>query len=293
MKVSFPLPELGRVFSRKKTGLALYITDKVFRLLELTGERKPTFEPVEQVFREGSNAQRISELREVVEQLGLKGKEVISCLTVDEGILKLQRFPASMPKKDLMEAIDWYIKSETQQIKEETIYDYYFLEKEPEDKYIKVIVTIARRSSVERLKETVSGLGLKPKIIDYEVVTIINFGLVQKLPIPFAILYVDYHESLLVYFSKTSLNYNKIDFDFLSYKESKDEMLFDSFLIEARNMLVLNEISNIYLAGPIISDEDSLEKIMVNLPVLGILDIEDVPPSFFVPYTLAVRVLED
>jgi len=125
-----------------------------------------------------------------------------------------------MSKKDLMEAIDWYIKSETQQIKEETVYDHYFLEKEPEDKYIKVVITIAyikvvitiaRKSSVEKLAELLRSVGLQPKVIDYEIVVIINYGLHAKLPPPFAILYVDYYEGILTYYGKNTISYNKID----------------------------------------------------------------------------------
>ncbi len=293
MKLAVQIPILDRMFRKTKTGLSVYITDKLIRILELDLERRPTFQPVEIFWEHESFDDRRKILSTIIESNKLKGKEVVSCITVDEGILKFQKFPIVMSKKDLMEAIDWYIKSETQQIKEETIYDYYFLEKEPDDKYIRVIITIARKSSVERIKDLLKSVELQPKIIDYEIVAIINYGLYNKLPPPFAILYIDYYESILTYYAKNTISYNKIDFNYKYYQEVKDEALLDTFLIEVRNLLVINEISNIYLAGSIISDELTLENIMMNLPVLGILDFEDIPPSFFIPYILSLRGLEE
>lgn len=293
MKLAVRLPSLVRALKRTKTGLSIYLNDKLLRVLEIDREKKPLFEPVEVFWEHESEEERRKILSKVVETNRLKGKEVVSCITVDEGILKFQKFPIAMPKKDLMEAIDWYIKSETQKIKEETIYDYYFLEKEPDDKYIRVVITIARKSSVDRLINTLKEAGLKPKVIDYEIVAIINYGLYNKLPPPFAILYIDYHEGILTYYAKNSVSYNKIDFNYRYYKDTEDPALLDTFLIEVRNLLVINEISNVYLAGPVISDELTLENIMVSLPVLGILDLEYVPPTFFIPYILALRGLEE
>ena len=293
MKLAVQMPSLGRIFGRTKTGLSVYLTDKLLRVLELNKERKPTFEPVEVLWEHEGEEEKRRILSQIVETNRLKGKDVISCITADEGILKFQKFPIAMSKKDLTDAIDWYIRSETQQIKEETIFDYYFLEKDPDDKYIKVVITIARKNSVERLTRTLTSVGLNPKIIDYEIVAIINYGLINKLPPPFSILYIDYHESVLTYYARNSISYNKIDFNYKYYRDTKDTALLDTFLIEVRNLLVINEISNVYLAGPVIGDEHTLENIMMNLPVLGILDLEEAPPAFFIPYVLSLRGLEE
>ena len=293
MKLALPVPGLGRLGKRKKTGISLYVTDKFMRLLALDKDKKPLFDPVEIFWEHENEDAKADMLGKVAEKHGLKGGEVATCITANEGILKFQRFPVAMSKKDLMEAIDWYIRSETQQIKEETIYDYYFLEKDPGDRYIKVVITIARKSSVEKLKNLIKGADLNPKIIDYEIVDIINYGIYNNFPPPFAILYVDYYEGILTYYGKSVITYNKIDFNYKQYSETKDPVMLDNFLIEVRNLLVINEISNIYLAGPVIADEVTLENIMMNLPILGILDLEDVSPVFFIPYILSIRGLEE
>jgi len=293
MKLAVQIPNLGRIFGRTKTGLAVYLTDKVLRVLEIDNSRKPTIQPIEVFWEHQGEEERRRTLENVVEANRLKGKEVVSCINAGEGILRFHRYPAAMSKKDLSDAISWQIKSGTQQIKEETVFDYYFLERDPDDRYVKVVITIASRNAVDKLANLLSSVGLKPKIIDYEVVAIINYGLSINLPSPFSILYVDYHESMLVYHSKNSISYSKIDFIYGQYKNTGDTTLLDSFLIEVRNQLVINEISNIYVAGPVISDEQTLDTVMTNLPVLGILDLEEVPPSFLIPYALAIRGLEE
>lgn len=287
------LPFLDRFTKKTKTAIAVQANDKVLRVLGMDSERRPLFEPVEEIWEHRHPEDREKVLKNVVETLGIKGEEVITCIGVDEGLLKFQRFPANMPKKDLNDALNFYIKSETEQIKEETVYDYYFFPKEEDGKHLKVVLTIARKSAVDRLVNLLQSAGLKPVVVDYEVVTIVNYGLSHNLPPPFAILYADYFDGVLVYYSKAGITYNKLDFNYKYYKSMEDPAILDTFLIEVRNVLVLNEISNIYVAGPIISDEDLLETMMTNLPVLGILDLENFPPAFFIPYTLALSRLEE
>ena len=295
MKLGLKVPSVGGIFNLKKTstGLSVQITDKILRVLELDQEKNPVFEPVEELWEHEGEEEKKKILADIIASNKLKGKEVATCISTDEGILKYQKFPAAMSKKELNDAIEWYIKSETQQIKEETIYDYYFLDRDMDDKYIKVVITIARKNSVDRLVSLLKDVGLQPKIVDYEIVSVINYGLLNNFPPPFSILYIDYHEGVLTYYGKNTVSYNKIDFNYKYYQETKDPTILDAFLIEVRNQLVINEISNIYLAGAIIGDEQTLENIMMNLPVLGILDLEKVPPGFFVPYILSVRALEE
>jgi type IV pilus assembly protein PilM len=284
---------LSRKRSKERFGVSMYITDKFLRFLVLNSNRKPLIDPVE-IFWEGlGDKDKAKRIQDIVNNSGISLREVVTCITANDGILKFQRFPASMSKEDLRQAIDWYVKSETQQIAEETIYDYYILEDESDDQYVKVVITIARRSSVERLQSILSEAGLELKILDYDIVDIINYGLYAKIPVPFAILYIDYYDGMLVFYSKNAMLYNKIDFNYKQYLEERDQALLENFFIEVRNILVINDISNIYLAGPVIMDEMTLENIMMSLPVLGILDLEDVPPNFLIPYILAIRGLEE
>ncbi len=291
MKLALPkikLPKLPTLGTKRGTSLAVYVTDRFVRLLELDPSLKPTFEPIEQGWENKREDEKKILLKQIVERNGLLGREVISCLTARDGILKVQRYPSSMPKKDMMDALNWYIRSEIAQIKEETVYDFYI--DRSSDKYVQAIITIARKNTVDKLKEFLEAGGLKPKIIDYEIVAIINYGLHMKLPLPFAVLYVDKHNTILVYYGESSISFNEITFDFKLAIE--DPIILEQFVIEVRNLLVINEISSVYLAGAVIEHQEMLENIMSNLPILGLLDLEDLPSSFFIPYTLSIRGLE-
>ncbi len=282
----FQLPSLG---GKKEVSLAVYVTDSFVRLLELNPSKEPAFPPVEQEWEGKREEEKKIILRQLVERNGLLGRDVISCLTARDGILKVQRYPSTMPKKDMMDALNWYIRSEVAQIKEETVYDFYI--NQSSDKYVQALITIARKSTVDKLKEFLEAGGLNPRIIDYEVVAIINYGLYMNLPAPFAILYIDKHNTMLVYYGETSISFNEITFDFKLAEN--DTTILEQFLIEVRNLLVINEISSVYLAGAIIENQEMLDNVMSNLPILGLLDLENLPSSFFIPYTLSIRGLEE
>ncbi len=282
----FQLPSLG---GKKEVSLAVYVTDSFVRLLELNPSKEPAFPPVEQEWEGKREEEKKIILRQLVERNGLLGRDVISCLTARDGILKVQRYPSTMPKKDMMDALNWYIRSEVAQIKEETVYDFYI--NQSSDKYVQALITIARKSTVDKLKEFLEAGGLNPRIIDYEVVAIINYGLYMNLPAPFAILYIDKHSTMLVYYGETSISFNEITFDFKLAEN--DTTILEQFLIEVRNLLVINEISSVYLAGAIIENQEMLDNVMSNLPILGLLDLENLPSSFFIPYTLSIRGLEE
>ncbi len=295
MKLALPKISIPSFSFKKKatTGLSIQLTDKFLRVLKLNKEEKPEFPPIEEIWEDLSDVEKKNKLSEIVSKYNLTGSSVVTCVPADEGLLKFQKLPSKMSHKDLMEALNWFINVETSQIKENTVHDYYFIESKPEDKYIRVVVAIARTDFINKLKDIIEGSGLKIGVVDYEVISIINYGLYKKLPVPFSILYVDYYEAILAYYSDTGISYNKINFNYKYYMENKDKDIFNSFVIETRNTVVINELSNIYVGGPIIADEEAMEEIMVNLPVLGILDLEELPPNFFIPYILSVRGLEE
>jgi len=52
---------------------------------------------------------------------------------------------------------------------------------------------------------------------------------------------------------------------------------------------VINDIFSVYIAGVGLGNESFTEYILENLPILGLLDAGELPPNFFVPYTLSLR----
>jgi len=280
-------------FSSKgaKNCLALQVGKSFIRLLELGEDGKPVFQPQEIIFEDGDENKKLSALKKVVAEDGLKGHKVIASLPATDGILKLYKYPSKISQKDLNTAIDWVIKKEISQIKEETVYDYVILRGEDA---ISVAFVLARAESVNRLTNLISSAGLKPEIIDYEVLAIVNYGIYHKLALPFSILYIDYDYSILLTYSPSNISYSVIHWDYLEYSKeagsfSTSEELLESFLAEVRNLIVINDIFNVYVAGVALNNESFLEYILENLPILGLLDAGELPPNFFIPYTLSLR----
>ena len=274
-----------------KTSLSVYISNEVLRILELNKERKPTFKPIEEIWEGKSQEEKKSILKKYVELLNLKGRQVNTCILAKHGILKTQRFPGILSKKNLEEAVKTFIEVEKRNIKEESIYDYYVIET-PDKKYKIVVLVIVRKSAYDFIEKTFEEVGLKPKIVDYEITALINGGLIFGLHPPFSILYVDYHESIFVYYTGSNITYNILNFTLKDYLENKDETLLDEFALEVRNLLTVNEVNAIYLAGKIIEENTVLDYVMTNLPVLNLLEPEGLKASFFIPYILSVRGLE-
>jgi len=274
-----------------KNYLALQVGKSFIRLLELGEDGKPIFQPQEIIFEDGDENKKLSALKKIVAEYELQGHKVIASLPSTDGILKLNKYPSKISQKDLNNAIDWVIKKEISQIKEETVYDYFILRGEDA---LSVALVLARAESVNRITNLISSAGLKPEIIDYEVLAIVNYGIYHKLALPFSILYIDYDYSILLTYSTSNISYSVINWDYLGYikkagSSSTSEELLESFLAEVRNLIVINDIYNVYIAGVVLNDQSFLDYILENLPILGLLDAGELPPNFFIPYTLSLR----
>ncbi|MFZ8784338.1 pilus assembly protein PilM [Thermocrinis sp.] len=272
-----------------KNYLALHVGKSFIRLLELGKDEKPIFQPQEIIFEDGDENKKLSALKKIVAEYGLQGHKVIAALPATDGILKLYKYPSKISQKDLNSAIEWRIKSELTQIKEEATYDYFILHGEDT---LNLALVLARAESVNRLANLISSAGLKPEIIDYEVLAIVNYGIYHKLALPFSILYIDYDYSILLTYSPSNISYSVIPWDYLGYSKkagSSSEGLLDNFVAEARNLIVINDILDVYIAGVVLNDQSFLDYILENLPILGLLDVGELPPNFFVPYILSLR----
>ncbi len=274
-----------------KNYLALQVGKSFIRLLELGEDGKPIFQPHEIIFEDGGENKKLSTLKKIVAEYGLQGHKVIASLPATDGILKLYKYPSKISQKDLNSAIEWIIKRELTQIKEEATYDYFILRGEDA---LSVALVLARTESIHRLTNLISSAGLKPWIIDYEVLAIANYGIYHKLALPFSILYTDYDYSILLTYSHSNISYSVINWDYLGYIKKAEshytsEELLENFVAEVRNLIVINDILNVYIAGVILSNQSLLDYMLENLPILGLLDVGELPPNFFVPYILSLR----
>jgi Tfp pilus assembly protein, ATPase PilM len=274
-----------------KNYLALQVGKSFIRLLELGEDGKPIFQPQEIIFEDGNENKKFSALKKIVAEYRLQGHKVIAVLPATDGILKLYKYPSKISQKDLNSAIEWRIKSELTQIKEEATYDYFILHGEDA---LNVALVLARAESVNRLTNLISSAGLKPEIIDYEVLAIVNYGIYHKLVLPFSILYIDYDYSILLTYNSSNISYSVIHWDYLGYikkteSHSTSEELLENFIAEVRNLIVINDIFRVYIAGVVLSNQSLLDYILESLPILGLLDTGELPPNFFIPYILSLR----
>ncbi|AAC07871.1 hypothetical protein [Aquifex aeolicus] len=284
----FRLPSLSL---SPKTSLSVFLTPEFVRIMEVDREGNNTFEPVEVDLSGKSETERLNLLAEKVNELGIRGKVAHTCITARNGILKVQKFPSTLGKKELQEAIDTMINIEKENLKEESIYDYFI--QETEDKKFKIVyLVLVRKLAYENLKKFLEGAGLRLGIVDFEITTLVNAGLHLNLKIPFAILYVDFHESIFLYYTDQSLTYNVLNFSFREYLETKEEFILEDFFIEVKNQLIINEVSTLYLAGKAVEYDEVLDKILTNLPILSPLEPPNASASFLIPYILCMRGFE-
>lgn len=295
MKLSFRLPSvklptfklsLGKL---SKTALGMQITDKVIRVVELGKDKKPLWEPLEEMIEGKSKEDALSK---VVQRYRLSGKSVSLCLPAKDGLLKFYKYPATISKKDLYEAIEWSVKREKASMKEELYYDYFILEPVKGDKQLGVVLALTRKETVENIKKLLNKVGLNLHVLDYEVISIINYGIHYKIPPPFSILYIDYDHSIITIYSATNVAYSEISWSLSDYIIKEDDESFEHFIAEIRSITVLNDITSLYIAGPVLAYENVTMKLMENIPVLGLLDLENLKPNFLIPYILSIRGME-
>ncbi len=272
-----------------KTALAVHVTDRTLRILELNKDLEPVFEPVQHQWAGRKFEEKVDILRSYVEKHNLKGRDAISALPVNDGLLKYYTYPATLSQKDLLSSIEWAVKREQSLIKEETTYDYFIMKKTGDDKLVGVVIVFARKESVNSLIALMASAGLRLKTLDYEVVALLNYGIREKFPIPFSILYVDYDYFIMVNYLRTSVSYSSMHIDVSAYLSSLDQDIMENFFAEVRNQIVLSDINNLYLAGPMLEEQAVLDVIMENLPIMGLLDLPNLKPGFIIPYILSIR----
>ncbi|MEN3034342.1 MAG: pilus assembly protein PilM [Aquificaceae bacterium] len=279
--------------SSPKSVVGVHITDSRVRIVEIDKDKKVLKEPVE---KEITPQTKSDILREIVIGSGLSGKDTVGCLGVNDALLKVKRYPPTLSKKDLQDAIQNWVKIELSTTKEEMLYDVYLDNVPKSDGKLPAILVMTRKTTADELQNLLVSSGLRLQILDYEIVSIVNFCLEEKVPDPFAVLYVDETYALLVGYSAGNITHYFFHFNMQEHIINDDIELLESFFAEVRNIATLNDIRSFYLAGPVIDYDSLLDSFMQNLSILGILEPEAVPQGFrgkmFIPYSLCLRGLE-
>ncbi len=295
MKLTLPRPNIKIKFSfplkrKQRLGVGIQITKSFFRLLALKEDKSLAFEPLELFWHDKEEGEKVNILKKALEERGLLGSELFTCLSIDEGLIKFHTFPSALKGEDLKRSIDFNIRSDVAEIGGKNIvYDYQLLE---EGEQRKLLVVLAKEEDVVGLKRFVEEAGAKLKAISYEVITVLNFCLSQNLPKPFNVLYVDYHTSFALTYSE-DLRYLKLSLEIGKFVRGEmDSMELTSLVGETNTQLMLNDFRNLYLVGPILEFVEVRDMAMQTFEIFGVLSLEKIPSNFVIPYTLALESLE-
>jgi len=284
-------PAAINLLSRKNSVFAFSIDKNLIRALALNEEDKLILEPFEYFsFDEISEEEAITKLKQYTEQVNLKDLKIGTYIPTAEGLLRMYTYPANLTKQELLKSLELYIHQEIAEVysNKEVIYKYTILPRKDEEPY-KVLVAIIEAEALNKVKSLASTLGVELDIVSYEPVCILNFGFLKGLDSDFSILYTDYTKVILLTYKDNNLFYEVFYYKYQQNLALSEE--FNDLIWNIRNYIVINDLSNIFLAGLFVEDEKILEIIMEKIPIFGILSPEIIPERFSLLYTLSERLI--
>ena len=279
------------LLNREKNVFAFSYNKNLLRALALNSKRKTLLEPFEHFSPEEiPEEEAIELLKKYMEQINIKNLKVGTYIPTVEGILRMYTYPATLSKQELLKSLELYIHQEIAEVysNKEVTYKYIILPRKEDEPY-KVLVAIVESEALNKVKRFAAALGIELDIVSYEPVCILNFAFLKGLYSDFSILYTDYTKVILLTYKGNNLFYENFYYNY--QPELLNSAEFNDLIWNIRNYIVINDISNIFLAGLFVEDERVLEIIMEKIPIFGILSPENVPDRFSLLYTLSERLI--
>jgi hypothetical protein len=284
-------PVAINLLTREKNVFAFSYDKNLIRALVLNKERKPLLEPFEHFGSDEIPEEEATKLlKQYIEQINVKNIKVGTYIPTYEGILRMYTYPANLTKQELLKSLEIYIHQEIAEVysNKEVVYKYTILPRKADEPY-KVLVAVIESEALNRIKNFAAALGVELDIVSYEPVCILNFAFLKGLYSDFSILYTDYGKVILLTFKSSNLFYEVFYYTYQDNLLNSEE--FNDLIWNIRNYIVINDFSNIFLAGLFVEDERVLEIIMEKIPIFGILSSEDIPDRFSLLYTLSARLI--
>jgi type IV pilus assembly protein PilM len=289
-------PTLLNFLTKERNVFSFQSTKRYIRTLGMNHREEIILKPFEEFSPAELREDEIIEiLKEQVDKFKktTKGKKqyYATFIPAQQGILRMYTFPPNMKKSEVMQALELYIQQEISNVYSNTDVLYrYTIMKNSKDEPYRIFVTIVERSAVEELQNIAQRLDIELDVISYELVVLLNFGFLNELPEPFAILYTDYTKIILLAYQRDRLLYEIFPFYFSpEIKEVTEDL--NMLIWDLRNYIVLNDITNIFLAGVVLEYEEFTEFFLERLPIFGIVSPKKVKERFSLVYTLAERVI--
>ncbi|HIC09515.1 MAG TPA: hypothetical protein EYO62_05645 [Aquificales bacterium] len=282
---------------RTKQVFPFAVDNLFYRGIAFNKKYKPIVKPFEKVYPEETSIDVVLEdLKEEIEnikeslEIPLNKFKFGTYIPTRYGFLKIYSLAKNVSKAELIRTIELYIEEDINENfpGKEVVYAYDFLKTEKDEPY-RVLITIVESEIIQKLETWAENIGIRLDIISYEPICLINLGLLKGLPIPFTILYTDVNKILVLAYQKDRILYEEFSYVFSPDKMAEDVL--NLIIWDIRNYIVLNDLSNIYLAGVVTEYEHLMEYFLEKLPIFGIVSIDVFPERYSLLYTLGERLL--
>jgi len=282
---------------RKKTKnvFTFFVDSNFYRILSYDSNYQPLIPPTEKTFvDEVPLEQELIEIGEFVTQL----KEKVDIRNVSfgtyvpsqYGLLRLYTFPGNLSKNEVLQALNLYIQQEIEETYRDknVVYSYAFLDRKSDEPY-RVLVAIVEKEPINTLLAWADSYGINLDVISFEPTCLINLGFLKNLPQPFSILYTDINKIILLSYQRDRVLYEVFPYLF-SHDETFEDTL-NMLIWDIRNYIVLNDLTNLFLAGIVVEYENITQYFLERLPIFGIISIDVFPNRYSLLYTLGERLL--
>ncbi|RTZ70473.1 MAG: hypothetical protein DSZ30_00715 [Aquificaceae bacterium] len=296
------LPPLNKLklplLSKREKVVFPFVVDTVFyRGLSFNSNYQTLIKPFERTYPEETTIEEVLEhLKEELKELMVQKPKLFAnavfgtYIPARFGLVRIYTFPKTIKRNELIQSVDLYIQEDISENfpHTEVLYSYDILDSNENEPY-RVLVTVVESEIIRKIEEVFEELGLELEVISYEPVCLINLGLLKGLPEPFTILYTERNKILIVSYRRDNILYETFSYLFSEDKVAED--LLNLIIWDIRNYIVLNDISNIYLAGIVTEYEHLTEFFLEKLPIFGIVSIDKFPDRYALTYTLGERLL--
>jgi type IV pilus assembly protein PilM len=239
------LPSLDRIlpFSRKSklfTGIELDTDYARIAVLEKDNEDLVFSIMPFEIQLTGDNEQDGLILRQELERRGLNVKVANFSIPVSAVLIKNLKLP-KVSEKEMIDAIEWNIKEDIENLKVETVYDYSIINEDKD--FYDIVVVITKINQINRVLEVAENAKIKVDIIEPSATALLNLAFLQKEKVEknkeeknICLIHLDKNDSYLL-FSNNNIIIQPIEMNFKLYE------LLDPDAKEQEVTRLINEIN--------------------------------------------------
>jgi len=192
----------------------------------------------------GDNEQDGLILRQELERRGLSVKIANFSIPVSAVLIKNLKLP-KVSEKEMIDAIEWNIKEDIENLKTETVYDYSIIHED--ENFYDIVAVIAKNEQIDRVLEVAENAKIQVDIIEPSATALLNLAFLQKEKVDknkeeknICLIHLDKNDSYLL-FSNNNVIIQPIEMNFKLY-----EML-DPDAKEQEVTRLINEINYFFL----------------------------------------------